>query len=86
MLLFIEKGHEISGAGAMKANTIVRGLGGICYREWLISLKLFLLYYRRIRGHLPELFKIYKGIDELNYVKLLMVNSNHTYARGYTYM
>ena len=65
-----------------KATKMVRGLSGLCYRERLISLNLFSLHYRRIRGDLIELFKIYKGIDKLDFEKLFMINSNHT--RGHT--
>ena len=39
---------------------------------------MFPLHYRRIRGDLIELFKIYKGIDNLEFGKLFTINSNPT--------
>ena len=61
---------------------MVRGLSPKSYRERLISLNMFSLHYRRIRGDLIELFKIYKGIDKLDFGKLFLINSNHT--RGHS--
>ena len=37
---------------------------------------------RRIRGDLIELFKIYKGIDKLDFAKLFTINSNPTRGHG----
>ena len=57
---------------------MVRGLRGKNYRERLISLNMFSLHYRRMRGDLIQLFKIYKGIDKLDFEKLFTINSNPT--------
>ena len=57
---------------------MVRGLGGMSYRERLVSLNMFSLHYRRVRGDLIELFKIYKGIDKLDFYKLFKINLNRT--------
>ena len=54
---------------------MVRGLSGKKYRERLVSLDMFSLHYRRMRGDLIELFKIYKGIDKLDFQKFFTINS-----------
>ena len=65
-----------------KATKMVRGLRGKSYRERLISLNMFSLHYRRMRGDLIEVFKIYKGIDKLDFGKLFTINMNPT--RGHS--
>ena len=45
-------------AGAKKTTKMVCGLGGMSYRERLISLNMFSINYQRIRGDLIKLFKI----------------------------
>ena len=67
---------------AAYATKMVRGLGEMSYRERLASLNMFSLHYRRIRGDLIELFKIYKGIDKLDFGKMFTLNTNSTRGNG----
>lgn len=61
-----------------KATKMVSGLSGMTYRDRLIQLNMFSIYYRKIRGDLIEVFKIYKGIDKLDFGKLFKINKNST--------
>ena len=60
-----------------KATKMVRGMSRMTYRERLVSLNMFPVHYRRIRGDLIEAFKIYKGIDKLAF-EMFNINSNPT--------
>ena len=61
-----------------KATRMVRGLAQMSYKDRLVSLNMFSLNYRRIRGDLIELFKIYKGIDKLDFQNMFTINSHST--------
>ena len=65
-----------------RATKMIIGLEKKSYKERLISLNMFSLHYRRIRGDLIELFKIYAGLDKLNFTNLFTINSNQT--RGHS--
>lgn len=65
-----------------KATRMVHGFRGMTYRERLVSLNMFSLHYRRVRGDLIELFKIYRGIDKLDFKSLFTISSNSTRGHG----
>ena len=49
-----------------RATRMISSLKGLSYDERLVSLKLTTLETRRLRGDLIEVFKILKGIDNMD--------------------
>ena len=65
-----------------RASKLIPQLKDKSYEERLIFLELTTLETRRLRGDLIEVFKIFKGYDDLKPSKFLNLNTNLT--RGHS--
>ena len=63
----LKKDIEMLEAVQHRATKCIEGLGGLNYNERLDKLKLPSLEFRRTRGDLIEMFKMYKGLSGLNF-------------------
>ena len=62
---------------------MVFGLEKLSYTERLKKLNLTTLDTRRLRGDLPEMFKIIKGFDNVDYNKFFKLSDNR--LRGHSF-
>ena len=61
-----------------RATKLVQSLRNLSYKERLMALNLPTLTYRRKRGDMIMVFKIMKGIVDLNYTTFFKLNANNT--------
>ena len=59
-----------------RATRMIDDIGKLEYEDRLLQLGLTTLETRRIRGDLLEMFKIFKGFDNLDHTKFFKLNSN----------
>ena len=66
-----------------RATKLIPSIRHISYERRLTKLNLYSLEKRRIRGQLIEVFKILKGIENIDYRNIFTLSSNQTRSNGW---
>ena len=66
-----------------KATKMILGYKHYCYEDRLVLCQLSTLEGRRLRGDLIQIFKLLKGLDQINYNNFFVLDVN-TSRRGHT--
>eukprot|EP00061_Rhincodon_typus_P009835 g33636.t1 len=76
-LFYLCKGHDEKDMVAVEAvqrkfTRQIPGVNGLSYEEWLNSMGLYSLDFRRMRrvGDMTEIFKMVKGIDKVDFEEM----------------
>lgn len=79
----LSKDVELLEAVQHRATKCIEGMSGLSYDERLRELMLPSLRFRRIRGDLLEMFKMYKGWSGLRFEDFFELNKTNSWLRGH---